>query len=147
MVTVLVYHAGDSGSIPCWRNILLVSFLFFHFVTLQESIAFHLKFYYCYTVFIKQGRIQKFWTGVHNIIGPRRGGSRNFERGVHNIIGPRITVNRLWLLFESLVVASLWKFVFHSGVQPCIRLYGDTHRRKQYLSFWLKSATQCIIPY
>ena len=78
-----------------------------------------------------QGRIQKFWTG----------------RGVHNIIGPRITVNQLSPLFESLVVASLWKFVLHSGVQPCIRLYGDTHRMKQYLLFRLKSATQCIIPY
>ena len=53
----VVYHAGDSGSIPCRGNILLVSFFPFvslnmHFVTLQESIAFHLKFYY-YTVFIK----------------------------------------------------------------------------------------------
>ena len=28
-------------------------FLILYFVTLQESIAFHLKFYYCYTVFIK----------------------------------------------------------------------------------------------
>ena len=45
VVIVLVYQAGDSGSIPCWRNILLVSFFFkkkLHFVTLQESIAFHL---------------------------------------------------------------------------------------------------------
>ena len=28
-------------------------FLILHFVTLQESIAFHLKFYYYYTTFIK----------------------------------------------------------------------------------------------
>ena len=28
-------------------------FLFLHFVTLRESIEFHLKFYYGYTVFIK----------------------------------------------------------------------------------------------
>ena len=28
-------------------------FLNLHIVTLQESIAFHLKFYYCYIVFIK----------------------------------------------------------------------------------------------
>ena len=28
-------------------------FLILHFLTLQESIAFHLKFYYCYNVFIK----------------------------------------------------------------------------------------------
>ena len=30
-----------------------VFFLILHFETLQDSIAFHLKFYYCYTVFIK----------------------------------------------------------------------------------------------
>ena len=58
VVIVLVYHAGDSGSIPCWGNIFLVSFFPFfleilHFVTLQESKAFHLKFYCYYTVFIK----------------------------------------------------------------------------------------------
>ena len=62
MVIVLVCHAGDSGSIPYWGNILLMFFFFFfffffflilHFVTLQESIAFHLQFHYCYTVFIK----------------------------------------------------------------------------------------------
>ena len=52
------------------ENILLVSFFPFFFslnfafcnvtrVTLQESIAFHLKFYYCYTVFIKT-----FWAKV-----------------------------------------------------------------------------------
>ena len=71
-----------------------------------------------------------------------KGGSRNFERGVHKILGSRITVFRLWPLFESLVGASLWKFVLHSGVQPCIRLYVDTHRMKQYLLFWLK--TKCL---
>ena len=70
-----------------------------------------------------------------------RGGSRNFERGVHKILGS-LTVFRLWPLFEYLVVVSLWKFVLHSGVQPCIRLYGDTHRMKQYLLFWLK--TKCL---
>ena len=50
VVIVLVCHAGDTGSIPCWGNILLVSFFprffFFKFcilLTLQESIAFHLK--------------------------------------------------------------------------------------------------------
>ena len=62
-----------------------------------------------------------------------RDGSRNFERGVHKILGSRFTVFPLWPLFEYLVVASLWKFVLHSGVQPCIGLYGDTHRMKQYL--------------
>ena len=67
-----------------------------------------------------------------------RGGSRNFERGVHKILGSQITVFPLWPLFESLVVASLRKSVLHSGVQPCIRLYGDTHRMKQYLLFCLK---------
>ena len=33
VVIVLVYHAHDSGSIPCWGNILLVSF--FPFVSLN----------------------------------------------------------------------------------------------------------------
>ena len=55
VVSVLVYHAGDSGSIPCWENILLVfvCFLFIYFFLILYSIAFQLKFYYCYTVFIK----------------------------------------------------------------------------------------------
>ena len=71
-----------------------------------------------------------------------RGGSRNFERGVHKILESRITVFRLWPLFESLVDISLWKFVPQAGVQPCIRLYGDTHRMKQYVLFRLK--TKCL---
>ena len=71
-----------------------------------------------------------------------RGGSRNFERGVHKILGSRITVFRLWPLFESSVVASLWKFVLHSRAQPCIRPYGDTHRMTQYLLVGLK--TKCL---
>ena len=60
VVIVLIRHADDLGSIPYWGSILLVSspppFFFFKFcifVTLQKSIAFHLKFYYYYTVFIK----------------------------------------------------------------------------------------------
>ena len=77
-----------------------------------------------------------------------RGGSRNFERGVHKILRSWITLFPLWP-FLNLLVGSLWKWVLHSGVQPCIRLYGDTRRMKQYLLFWLKpnvwSATQCII--
>ena len=71
-----------------------------------------------------------------------RGGSRNFEKGVHKILGSRITVFRLWPLFESSVVASLWMFVLHSRAQPCIRPYGDTHRMTQYLLFGLK--TKCL---
>ena len=71
-----------------------------------------------------------------------RGGSRHFERGVHKLLGSRITVFRLWPLFEFSVVASFWKFVLHSGVQPCIRPYGDTHRMMQYFLFRLK--TKCL---
>ena len=59
--------------------------------------------------------------------------------GVH-----KITVFPLWPLFESLVVASLWNFVLHSGVQPCIKVYGDTHRMKQYLLFWFKIYFDCF---
>ena len=35
--------------------------------------------------------------------------------GVHKILRSRITLFQLWPLFESPVVASLWKFVLHSG--------------------------------
>ena len=67
-----------------------------------------------------------------------RGGSRNFESGVHTILGSRFAIFRLWPHFESVVVASLWKVVLHSGVQHCIRLYRDSHSMNQYLIFWLK---------
>ena len=69
-----------------------------------------------------QARIQKFW-----------------KEGAQNSPVPNY---RIWPLFESPVVASLWKLVLHSGGQPCIRPYGDTHRMTQYLLFWLK--TKCL---
>ena len=56
MVIVLVYHATQVRSLTGETFSYFFFFFFFfflHFVTLQESIAFHLKFYYYYTAFIK----------------------------------------------------------------------------------------------
>ena len=82
------------------------------------------------------GRLKTYCCFKRNFV---RGGSRNFKRGVH-----KITVFQRWPLFESLVVASLWNFVLNSGIQPCIRVYGDTNRMKQYSLFWLKIYFDCF---
>ena len=77
--------------------------------------------------------------------------SEILKGGCTKFSGPELQYSSFNPFFNSLVVASLWKFVLHSGVKPCIRLYGDTNRMKQYLIFLLKqnvwSATQWIVPY
>ena len=107
-------------------------------VTMLHFLIIRTRLYFLIIINIIHSLI--IMTMLYSLIN--RGGSRNFERGVHKILEPRITVFGLWPLFESSVVAPLWKFVLHSRAQPCIRPYGDTHRKTQYLLFWLK--TKCL---
>ena len=78
---------------------------------------------------------------LNNIIPPGadpeilKGGCTKFS-------GPELPYSGFDPFFEFSVVAFLWKFVLHSRAQPCIRPYGDTHRKTQYLLFWLK--TKCL---
>ena len=69
---------------------------------------------FIFDCFKYQGRIQKFWKG-----------------GAQNSRVPNYRIPALTPFEISCFCRSIWKFVLHSGVQPCIRLYGDCNSQNE----------------
>ena len=82
------------------------------------------------SILLERGTGVECWSGVES------------DFGVANV-GHSITEQTRLLI---LVVAALHNSVLHSGVQPGIhrRIYGGTHRMKQYSLIWFKHYFDCF---